>query len=69
MANDKKYYLKIGNTYITYLSISNDEIINGVNASSDKIFAKMFDYSTAKRYSEKFRFEYEEYRKDNDNES
>lgn len=63
MTNEKKYYLKIGNTYITYLSISIDEIINGVNASSDKIFAKTFDYDTAKRYSKKFGFEYEEYKK------
>lgn len=63
MTNEKKYYLKIGNTYITYLSISIDEILNGVNASSDNIFAKTFDYNTAKRYSKKFGFEYEEYKK------
>ena len=63
MTNDKKYYLKIGDTYITFLSISIDEAINGVNASSDKIFAKTFDYNTAKKYAEKFRFGLEEYRK------
>lgn len=69
MTNDKKYYLKIGDTYITFLSISINETINGVNASSDKIFAKTFDCNTAKRYSEKFGFQYEEYKKENDNES
>ena len=69
MTNEKKYYLKIGDTYITFLSISISETINGVNASSDKIFAKIFDYNTAKRYSEKFGFQYEEYKKENDNES
>lgn len=59
MINENKYYIKIGNTYVTLLIISEDHLISSINASSDKTFAKKFDYDDANKYADMFGFEIE----------